>query len=60
MTEHPAIYSQDSAEPSEFPPTSYEQPTAHAELKIFLSPVSLSPLQPWRSFLKRAFAIFRS
>ena len=55
MTEHPAIYSQDSAEPSEFPPTYYEKPTADAELKIFLSPVPPSSIKSRRSLIKRAF-----
>ena len=48
MTEHPAIYSQDSAEPSEFPPMSYEQPTDRALLRI-----DLFPVQPRRNLLER-------
>jgi hypothetical protein len=56
MTEHPAIYSQDSAEPSEFPPTSYEQPTDKALLRIILSPV-----QSRRNLLERVLTkIFKS
>lgn len=56
MTEHPAVYSQDSAEPSEFPPMYYEKPTADAELKIFLSPVSYSPVKSRQNLIKWAFS----
>ena len=51
----PAVYSQVSAEPSEFPPapapTSYEMPSEKAKLTILLVTE-----QPRRNRLKRAFS----